>query len=94
MTMERMKMPNLSSLVPRRNPNLHSEIHLLVDETRKSFGESAKKGVGSFGYYLGFFTRLGADRVRTLLASARDANDPKKMFWYLVGIDRKDKNAS
>jgi len=28
---------------------IHSELHEFIDETRKRFGETAKKGPGSFG---------------------------------------------
>lgn len=64
---------------------MHSEIHALVNEVRALFGETAKKGVGSFGFYLGFFSRLGVDRVRQLLAETRESANPKKSFWWKAG---------
>ena len=64
---------------------MHSEIHALVSEARTMFGETAKKGKGSFGFYLGFFKRVGTVRVRQLLAECREANDPKKSFWWHMG---------
>ncbi len=78
---------SLRKLVPReRNPHLHSEIHLLVDEARNLFGETAKKGPGSFSFYLGFFKRLGAAKVHQILAEVRqsDASDPKRLFWWKI----------
>lgn len=64
---------------------IHSEVHALVDEIRRAFGESAKKGIGSFGYYLGFFSRIGVVRIRQLYAESKDAADPKKAFWWRIG---------
>ncbi|MDD5605885.1 MAG: hypothetical protein PHR51_00955 [Patescibacteria group bacterium] len=69
-----------------RNPHLHSELHLLVDEARTLFGETAVKGKGSFAFYLGFFKRLGVNRVRQLLSEVKQsgAKEPGRLFWYLV----------
>jgi hypothetical protein len=69
-----------------KNPNLHSELHALVDEVRQKFGETATKGVGSFAFYLGFFKRLGVQRVHRILAEVEqsNANDPARLFWYKV----------
>ncbi|RLC37558.1 hypothetical protein DRH29_01680 [candidate division Kazan bacterium] len=75
----------------KRNPHLHSELHALVDEVRVQFGETAKKGVGSFSFYLGFFKRLGVNKVRQILAEVKQSNaeDPKKLFWHLIGEESK-----
>lgn len=78
---------NLAKLPQRkRNPHLHSELHLLVDEARTLFGETARKGPGSFSFYLGFFKRLGVKRVRQILAEAKDSliDNPGKLFWWKV----------
>lgn len=68
------------------NPHLHSELHALVDEVRISFGETAKKGPGSFGFYLGFFKRLGIRKVRQILAEMKESkvSDSAKLFWWKV----------
>ena len=70
----------------KRNPHLHSELHLLVDEVRNLFGEKAVKGKGSFAFYLGFFKRLGVGRVRRILGEVKESNadEPVKLFWYQV----------
>jgi len=70
----------------KRNPHLHSELHALVDEVRIQFGETAKKGVGSFSFYLGFFKRLGVGKVRQILAEMKESEmeDEKRLFWYKV----------
>ncbi len=70
----------------RRNPHLHSELHLLVDETRILFKETAKKGKGSFGFYLGFFKRVGITKVRQILAEIKESKDPNsvKLFWWKI----------
>jgi len=68
------------------NPHLHSELHALVEEVRSRFGETAKVGPGSFGFYLGFFKRLGVDQVRRLLKEIDEGSptDPKRLFWWKV----------
>jgi hypothetical protein len=74
-----------------KNTHLHSELHLLVDEARNLFGETATKGKGSFSFYLGFFKRLGVQKVRQLLSEVKQSNasEPDKLFWYLVGKEGK-----
>lgn len=75
----------------QRNAHLHSELHLLVDEVRTKFGETATKGVGSFSFYLGFFKRLGVQKVRRILAEVEQANvdHPEKLFWHIVSKESK-----
>jgi len=70
----------------KRNPHLHSDLHLLVDEARTLFKEKAVKGPGSFAFYLGFFKRLGVQKVRQLLAEVKDSNatDSGKLFWWKI----------
>lgn len=65
--------------------NIHSEIHLLVDDVRKQWGEKAKMGNGSFGHYLGTFQRLGIVRVRQILSEVKESSNPKRLFWWTVG---------
>jgi len=83
--MEELKK-SLERVKHKRNPHLHSDLHLLVDEVRQKFGETALKSKGSFSFYLGFFKRLGVQKVRRILAEVEqsDANDPKKLFWWKV----------
>ena len=68
------------------NPHLHSDLHLLVDEARTLFGETAKKGPGSFSFYLGFFKRLGVKQVRQLLSEVKEnkVDNPGKLFWWKI----------
>lgn len=70
----------------KRNPHLHSELHLLVDEARTYFGETAEKGKGSFGFYLGFFKRLGTNKARMLFNEIKQSKveTPVKLFWWKV----------
>lgn len=78
---------SLKKIKPKeRNPHLHSELHALVDEVRNLFGETATKGKGSFSFYLGFFKRLGVEKVRRILAEMEEsgAKDEKRLFWYKV----------
>lgn len=83
--MEDIKL-SLKQVKQRRNPHLHSELHLLVDETRILFKETAKKGKGSFGFYLGFFKRVGITKVRQILAEIKESKDPNsvKLFWWKI----------
>jgi len=75
----------------QRNTHLHSDLHLLVEEVRQKFGETATKGVGSFSFYLGFFKRLGVQKVRRILAEVEQAkvDHPEKLFWWKVREDSK-----
>ena len=80
-----------ANLTRRPTKGIHSEIHTLVADVRRNFGEVATKGKGSFGFYLGFFNRLGIERVRLFLAETRDGNNPKILFWWRVGKYFKEK---
>lgn len=69
---------------PKPDSHLHSELHLLVDNVRTQFGETAKKGKGSFGFYLAFFKRLGLPAVYRILAELKlEGNETQgKLFWF------------
>src|SRR5689334_17897555 len=72
---------------PKKNSHLHSELHALVEEARALFGETAEKGPGSFCFYLGFFKRLGKEKVYQLLSEIKDSKGittPGKLFWWKV----------
>ena len=77
---------SLNQIKHTRNTHLHSELHLLVDEARILFKETAKKGPGSFGFYLGFFKRLGINKVKQLLGEMKESKDPYsvKLFWWKI----------
>lgn len=83
--MEDIKI-SLNQIKHTRNTHLHSELHLLVDEARILFKETAKKGPGSFGFYLGFFKRLGLNKVKRLMGEMKESKDPYsvKLFWWKV----------
>lgn len=70
---------------------IHSELHALVSEARHLFGETAKVGKGSFGFYLGFFKRIGIDRVRLIMSDIKEKGSPKKLFWWHVAQLKKKK---
>lgn len=69
--------------MPKRDHHLHSELHVLVDSARTQFGETAKQGKGSFGFYLAFFKRLGLNTVRRLLGELKEGGHEAqgKLFW-------------
>jgi len=75
------------SVPTKRRPGIHSPLHDLVDELRREYGETAKNGKGSFGFYLGILKRLGPERVRQIKAEVdqSDPSDRKRLFWWHVG---------
>jgi len=83
--MEDLKI-SLNQIKNRKNYRLHSELHLLVDEARTHFKETAKKGPGSFGFYLGFFKRLGINKIKQILGEMKESKDPNsaKLFWWKI----------
>ncbi len=74
--------------------SLHSEKHYLVSEIRNYFGESAKKGKGSFGFYLGFFNRVPKHIIYQYWSEVRGSRksipDQQKLFWWKIGQYSKD----
>lgn len=91
MAMEALKH-SFTKIKPKSaNFRLHSDLHLLVDEVRAQFGETAKKGPGSFSFYLGFFKRLGTKRVREILAEVKESkiDHPAKLFWWKIKQETK-----
>jgi len=76
---------------------IHSSLHALVDELRTEFKETAKKGKGSFPFYLGFFKKAGEQKVREIWSEVKyqaykyPALNPKKIFWYRLGQEVKKK---
>ena len=63
---------------------LHSELHLLVSDLRKEYNETATKGPGSFGFYLGCIKRLGVQTAYRFHSEIKDsgAKTPGKLFWW------------
>lgn len=66
------------------NPNLHSELHGLVEELRREYGETAKKGKGSFGFYLGMLKRISVHDIYRLRSEVKqsDCSSPRRLFWW------------
>lgn len=86
MEMETLKH-SLTKIKPKSaNFRLHSDLHLLVDEVRLQFGETAKKGPGSFSFYLGFFKRLGTKKIRQIFAEVKESkvDNQAKLFWWKI----------
>ncbi len=78
-------LKNSIHLAPKKPPRgIHSELHWLVDELRKDFRETAKKGKGSFGFYLGYLKRIGFQEAYRLWREVKDAkcDNPGKLFWW------------
>lgn len=69
---------------PKKVAGIHSQMHWLVDEMRKTFGETAKKGKGSFGFYLGMLNRIGFQEAYRLYKEVTDepCQTPVKLFWW------------
>ena len=72
-----------------KKSSLHSETHYLVNEIRNHFGETAKKGKGSFGFYLGFFKRIPQPIIYQYWAevkqSRKSIKNQQKLFWWKIG---------
>ena len=86
-------MKNINEIIKnipvRKTPRgIHSELHELVDKMRTDFGETAIKGVGSFGYYLGLLKKVPISLIYQWLGDIRES--PKldtplarcKVFWW------------
>ena len=67
---------------------IHSELHEVIAKMRKDFGETATKGVGSFGFYLGLLKNVPLTNIYRWLADAEgrpSINTPTKKaknFWW------------
>lgn len=68
--------------------HIHSELHEVVAILRREFGETAKSGVGSFGFYLRLLKKIPVSSLRLWLASIRDSpkldtqEARRKVFWW------------
>ena len=82
-------MEKIQLKLKKRNPNIHSELHYIVDIARKQFHETAKRGKGSFGYYLGYFKRFNSQMLYQFLSDVKEADDPKRLFWWKIGKELK-----
>lgn len=75
--------------IPKAPPKgIHSELHELVAKMRRDFGETAKTGKGSFGFYLGILKRVPLFTIYRWLAEIKDSPNlttPEarcKIFWW------------
>ncbi len=86
----------ISSKTAPKKSSLHSEKHYLVDEIRNYFGETASKGKGSFGFYLGFFNRVPKKVIYQYWAEVKESRksikDQQKLFWWKIGQYTKDRS--
>ena len=67
--------------------NIHSELHLFIDETREMFGDRAKKGIGSFSFYLGRLKGINLQtlyEIRAEVAQGGDIESPSKLFFWKI----------
>lgn len=79
----------------KKKSSIHSERHYLVNEIRSYFGEKAKKGKGSFSFYLGFFKRIPEFTIYQYWAEVKESRksikDQQKLFWWKIGQFLKEK---
>ena len=68
---------------------ISTPLQLLVNDIRKDFRETAKKGKGSFGYYMRIFKKLGEEKVREIYSQSKEGDNQKHLFWWLVGKELK-----
>jgi hypothetical protein len=65
--------------IPKRNKNLHSQIHWLADEVSNFFKEPKK-----FAMYLGIIKRIGFDKSYQIFHEIKESNakEPRKLFMW------------
>ncbi len=84
------------SVPKNKKTSLYSEKHYLVDEIRNYFGETSKKGIGSFSFYLGFFKKIPKSTIYQYWSEVKESRKPtkdqQKLFWWKIGqyIKKKD----
>lgn len=80
----------------KEKTSIHSEKHYLVNEIRNYFNETAKKGVGSFSFYLGFFKKIPEGTIyqywSEVKGSRKSTKDQQKLFWWKIGQYLKKKD--
>lgn len=70
----------------------HSELHEVIATMRKDFGETAKKGKGSFGFYLGLLRKVPLSVIYQWLGDIKDSPNldtplaRAKIFWWKYKI--------
>jgi len=70
-------------IIQKKNPKLHSEVHVLADEMCKAFGEPK-----SFRMFLGAIGRVGIARARVMFSEVMDGwrcgkvRKPASLFMY------------
>ena len=84
-------MKKLQFNIPPRKvvaPQIHSPLHELIDTMRTDFGETAIKGTGSFGYYLGLLKNVPLFAVEMWYKEVRSSSNLntglsrcKVFFW-------------
>ena len=73
---------------PKKRKGIHSELHQVIAQMRRDFDETAKKGVGSFGFYLGILKNVPLTNIYRWLGdieSSKNLNTPTqkaKVFWW------------
>ncbi len=88
---------DLSDYQVKKKKNLHSDKHLLIDEVRKTFGDTAKKGIGSFGFYLGLLKGVSVSVIRRIFREIMEGNakSPRKLFtWKIKEFKKKQLDKS
>lgn len=86
--MKKIEIPDLKKDLEEKKAKAGanvSELHEFVLKARKDLGETATKGDGSFGFYLGILKRIPGSERYSMLSRAMTAKDPLKAFWYYVG---------
>ncbi len=91
---QKTSLKSISSIISleeqkQKKSSLYSEKHYLVDEIRNYFGETAKKGKGSFPFYLGFFKRIPKATIYQYWSEVKESRKPikdqQKLFWWKIG---------
>lgn len=86
---KRITVPDVEKLMGQRQEEKSkanvSELHEFILTARKEFNETAKKGDGSFSFYLGILKRVPVSTLYQFLGESKGADKPTNNFWWRVG---------
>ncbi len=68
-----------NKITPKKNKNIHSEVHYWTDVISSAFGERKK-----FAMYLGLINKIGVTEARRIFAEIQDSKvtSPGKLFFW------------
>ena len=92
-----VKIKSIADYLPKlavKKSTIHTEKHAIIAELRQEYGDTAKSGAGSFGWYLGLLRGMENDIVYRLRSEVRqsDVTSKAKVFaWKVRDYKKKQK---